>query len=73
MSLLGVRVKVFRLTERADDALFDASGRVWNVVPWDGLHRVSCLLLGHVPIPDQCGLAAHDRCAYCGTPMPGAA
>lgn len=37
----------------------------------DWLHPVFCSLIGHEPITDQCGMRAHDFCAYCNKPMPG--
>lgn len=33
--------------------------------------KVICLIAGHVPIPDNCGIPEHDYCAWCGKPMPG--
>lgn len=34
---------------------------------------VSCKILGHVPIADQCGNPDHDFCAYCMKSTPGKA
>jgi len=42
---------------------------LWGVEPW--WQRLGCLLFGHVPIPDQCGIPDHDYCAYCQKSMPG--
>ena len=30
-----------------------------------------CLIVGHSPIADQCGIPDHDYCAYCMKVMPG--
>ena len=34
------------------------------------LPLVCILTLGHTPTPDQCGIPAHDFCAYCGKATP---
>lgn len=32
--------------------------------------KVLCRVLGHMPIADQCGIPAHDYCAWCNKSMP---
>lgn len=34
---------------------------------------VACFILGHYPIPDQCGKELHDYCCWCMKSMPGKA
>lgn len=34
---------------------------------------LTCKILGHIAIPDQCMNADHDFCAYCLKSMPGKA
>jgi hypothetical protein len=71
---LAWRQRVFWKTESLDDWLMDhAPEAVWLAFPTDALHRAACLVLGHVPIPDQCNKPEHDGCAYCHKAMPGAA
>lgn len=46
----------------------------WPETPWWILNLwqwLGCKLLGHVPIPDQCGIPDHDFCAWCQKSMPG--
>jgi hypothetical protein len=37
-----------------------------------GWSRAACILLGHYPTPDHCGIPAHDYCSTCSKSMPNA-
>lgn len=50
-----------RRVEKAHYRLERLIGKLW------------CPLLGHVPIPDHCGMAKHDLCGWCTAATPGGA
>lgn len=48
---------------------------VWDITdgPVDFIIRIVCKIKGHEPIPDNCGIPAHDYCAWCMKSTPGQA
>lgn len=48
---------------------------VWSVQDRteEAVKTVLCLVFGHRPTRDVCGMPAHDHCVSCGKPMPFAA
>ena len=44
--------------------------RPWLYRVEDPLQRLLCVVFGHDPIRDECGLPEHDYCGWCLKPTP---
>lgn len=66
--------RMFHAITRFEDRICEKSWvRDWHFSITEGTQKVLCVMLGHVPISDQCCIPEHDFCAFCGKSMPGAA
>jgi len=66
------RYRWFHRVNRWDDRVTDNQWPERLYAP-DWVQKALCLVFGHHPERDQCGIPAHDFCAYCGKPMPNQA
>lgn len=65
-----IRYSYVRMVHRVEewiDTKFDYPE--WNNNT-EKLRKLICVFLGHEPIPDHCGIPAHDLCENCGKSMP---